>query len=265
MKSEQIKAITEKATEELIAALDAGHSETLNAYLKAIGHFHRYSLHNVMLIASQKPNASHVAGFRTWNQLGRYVKKGEKGIVILAPMLRRKEEKNEEPIESTPSVAGFRAAYVFDVTQTDGKELPAMGTVQGDPRDSTARLQAFAEAQGISLEYSDQIAPARGVSCGGKVVLLSGQTPAEEFSTLTHELAHELLHRGERRSATSKRIRETEAEATAFVVTSAIGLDTGSASSDYIQIWNGNAAVLTESLSFIRQAASLLLEALTDE
>jgi len=96
-------------------------------------------------------------------------------------------------------------------------------------------------------------------------VLLPGQTPAEEFSTLTHELAHELLHRGKRRSATSKRIRETEADATAFVVTSAIGLDTGSASSDYIQIWNGDAAVLTESLSFIRQAASLLLEALTDE
>ncbi len=154
MKSEQIKAITEKATQQLIAALDAGHSETLNAYLKAIGRFHRYSLHNVMLIALQKPNASRVAGFRTWNQLGRYVKKGEKGIVILAPVLRRKEEKDEEPKESTSAVAGFRAAYVFDITQTDGKELPAIGTVQGDPKDSTVRLQAFAKAQGISLEYS---------------------------------------------------------------------------------------------------------------
>jgi antirestriction protein ArdC len=265
MKSEEIKAITEKATQQLIAALDAGHSETLNAYLKAIGRFHRYSLHNAMLIALQKPNASHVAGFRTWNQLGRYVKKGEKGIVILAPVLRRKEEKDEEPTESTSVVAGFRAAYVFDITQTDGKELPALGIVQGDPEDRILQLQALAKAQGISLEYSDQIAPARGVSYGGKVVLLPGQTAAEEFSTLTHELAHELLHRGERRSATSKRIRETEAEATAFVVTSAIGLDTGSASSDYIQIWNGDAAVVTESLSFIRQAASLLLEALTDE
>jgi hypothetical protein len=84
---------------------------------------------------------------------------------------------------------------VFDITQTDGKELPAIGTVQGDPKDCTVRLQAFAKAQGISLEYSDQIAPARGVSYGGKVLLLPGQTPAEEFSTLTHELAHELLHR----------------------------------------------------------------------
>lgn len=265
MKSEQIKSITEKATQQLVASLDAGHSETLNAYLKAIGRFHRYSLHNAMLIALQKPNASHVAGFRTWNEFGRYVKKGEKGIVILAPVLRRKEERNEELTESTSAVAGFRPAYVFDIAQTDGKELPTIGTVQGDPKDCTVRLQAFAKSQGISLEYSDQIAPTRGVSYGGKVVLLLGQTPAEEFSTLTHELAHELLHRGERRSATSQRIRETEAEATAFVVASAIGLDTGSASSDYIQIWNGDAAVLTESLSFIRQAASLLLEALADE
>jgi hypothetical protein len=119
--------------------------------------------------------------------------------------------------------------------------------------------------QGIAVEYADEIAPARGTSYGGRVLLLPGQTPAEEFSTLTHELAHELLHRGGRRSATSKRIRETEAEATAFVVGSAIGLDTGSASSDYIQLWNGDAELLTESLSFIRQAASMMLEALTDE
>ena len=81
MKSEQIKEITERATEQLTAALNAGHSEALTSYLKAIARFHRYSLHNVMLIASQKPNASYVAGFRTWNELGRFVKKGEKGIL----------------------------------------------------------------------------------------------------------------------------------------------------------------------------------------
>jgi len=92
MKSEQIKEITERATEQLTAALNAGHSEALTYYLKAIARFHRYSLHNVMLIASQKPNASYVAGFRTWNELGRFVKKGEKAILILAPIVRRKSE-----------------------------------------------------------------------------------------------------------------------------------------------------------------------------
>lgn len=84
MKPEQIKQIMEKTTEQLVDALNAGHSEALTGYLKAIGRFHRYSFHNVMLIASQRPNASCVAGFQTWNGLGRFVKKGEKGIRILA-------------------------------------------------------------------------------------------------------------------------------------------------------------------------------------
>jgi antirestriction protein ArdC len=265
MKSEQIKEITERATEQLVAALNAGHSEALTGYLKVIGRFHRYSLHNVMLIASQKPNASYVAGFRTWNELGRFVKKGEKGILILAPIVRRKTEIEKDTEEISTSIAGFRAAYVFDVSQTDGKELPQIGTVHGDPQDHAECLRSFASVQGIAVEYSEQIAPARGVSSGGKVTLLPGQSPADEFSTLAHELAHELLHRGDRRTATSRRIRETEAEATAFVVCDAIGLETGSAASDYIQLWNGDAQLLMESLAYIRQAASQMLRALIDE
>src|SRR6266849_10073847 len=96
MKSEQIKEIADKATDQLVATLNAGRSEALTGYLKAIGRFHRYSFHNVLLIASQKPDASYVAGFRTWNQLGRFVKKGEKGILILAPIVRRKSDKEDE-------------------------------------------------------------------------------------------------------------------------------------------------------------------------
>jgi antirestriction protein ArdC len=264
MKSEQIKEIMEKATEQLVAALNAGHSEALTGYLKAIGRFHRYSLHNVLLIASQKPNASYLAGFRTWNGLGRFVKKGEKGILILAPIVRRKPESKDEEQDSPTSVAGFRAAYVFDLSQTDGKELPRIGTVQGDPQECAERLHCFAAAQGIAVEYSEEIAPARGVSTGGKIMLLPGQSQAEEFSTLTHELAHELLHRGNRRAATSRRIRETEAEATAFVVCHAIGLETGSAASDYIQLWQADAQLLTESLGHIREAASQMLFAISD-
>jgi antirestriction protein ArdC len=264
MKSEQIKEITERATEQLVAALKAGQSEALVGYLKAIGRFHRYSLHNVLLIASQKPNASYVAGFRTWNQLGRFVKQGEKGILILAPIVRRKPENQDDREETSPLVMGFRAAYVFDVSQTDGQELPQIGIVQGDPCDRGERLRNFAAAQGIAMEYSEEIAPARGTSNGGRIVLLPGQSPAEEFSTLAHELAHELLHRGDRRANTSRQVRETEAEATAFVVCQAIGLETGSAACDYIQLWNGDAQTLTESLSYIRQAASQMLAALTD-
>lgn len=264
MKAEQIKEITEKATEQLVAALQQGRSEALTAYLKAIGRFHRYSLHNVLLIAMQKPNASYVAGFRTWNELGRFVKKGEKGIMILAPIVRRKAENSEDDEKESSRITGFRAAYVFDVSQTDGQDLPQIGTVQGDPLEFSDGLRKFATAQNIAIEYSQDITPARGTSYGGRIALLPGQSPAEEFSTLVHELAHELLHRGDRRATTSRRIRETEAEATAFVVCNAIGLETGSAAADYIQIWNGDKETLTVSLTYVQKAASQMLVALTD-
>ena len=186
-----------------------------------------------MLIASQKPNATHVAGFQAWHKLGRFVKKGEKGILILAPIIRKKAENNREaePDESSTAV-GFRAAYVFDVSQTDGQPLPEIGSVNGDPREYRERLAKFVADQGIALEYSEDIVPARGTSAAGTVTLLPGQSPAEEFATLAHETAYELMHKAERRSSTTKRIRETEAEAVAFVVCSAIGLETGSASQD---------------------------------
>ena len=124
MKVEQAKQIVSKAIEELSQALERGHSETLRNYLTAIGRFHRYSMRNVMLIASQKPMATHVAGFHTWHKLGRFVKKGEKGILILAPIVRPESpsvRRQTETDESSTAV-GFRAAYVFDIGQTDGQE-----------------------------------------------------------------------------------------------------------------------------------------------
>jgi hypothetical protein len=120
MNSENIKTLTNQAIEQLIAALNEGRTETLTQYLAAIGRFHRYSLRNVMLIASQKPAATHVAGFHAWHKLGRFVKKGEKGIMILAPIVRRKNEIAEQTDTDESSMAvGFRAAYVFDRLSRD--------------------------------------------------------------------------------------------------------------------------------------------------
>ena len=233
MKVEQAKQIASNAVEQLRQALEAGHSERLKEYLAAMARFRRYSWGNIMLIASQKPNATHVAGFHAWHKLGRFVKKGEKGILILAPIIRKKAEGVGATERDESSVAvGFRAAYVFDISQTDGQPLPEIGSVNGDPRDYRERLANFVAGQGIALEYSEEIAPARGTSSGGKITLLPGQCPAEEFATLAHEVAHEMMHRDERRSSTTKRIRETEAEAVAFVVCSAIRLETGSAAQE---------------------------------
>jgi hypothetical protein len=97
---------------------------------------------------------------------------------------------------------------------------------------------------------------------GGKIALLPGQSTAEEFSILVHELAHEMLHKAERRTATTKTVRETEAEAIAFVIGNAIGLNTGRASADYIHLYHGNAALLAESLEVIQKTSAVILAAL---
>src|SRR5580704_9007836 len=109
MNIEQAKQIATKAIEELSHALEAGHSEKLREYLGAMARFHRYSWHNVMLIASQRPLATHIAGFNTWKQLGRFVKKGAKGIMILAPIVRKESKEDVSDEEQTQTAVTFRA------------------------------------------------------------------------------------------------------------------------------------------------------------
>jgi N-terminal domain of anti-restriction factor ArdC len=277
MKLEEVNQRTKEAVDFLVAALESGHSAVLTQYLAAMAKFRNYSFGNIMLIASQKPDASHVAGFRTWHSLGRFVKRGEKGILILAPMVaHRRSRQNQiatdndtqkvgEECKSERQLIGFRAVYVFDISQTAGRELPTLTEVQGDVSGYRERLVKFVETQAIALSYSDEIAPAKGLSHGGKITLLSGMQPAEEFSTLTHEIAHEMLHRGERRALTTKQVRETEAEAVAFMVCQAVGFQTGTASADYIQLWNGDADLLRASLEAVQQTAAVILGAIAPE
>jgi N-terminal domain of anti-restriction factor ArdC len=196
MKLEEIKNKTNEAVSYLVAALESGQSDVLTQYLNAMARFHNYSFGNIMLIARQKPQATNVAGIRTWNSLGRFVKRGEKGILILAPMIgRKKTDSAAEPTtdakESTAQLYGFRAVYVFDVGQTEGKDFPALTEVEGDVSGYRERLVKFVESQNVTLNYSERIAPAKGLSFGGKIILLSGMQPAEEFSTLVHENARD--------------------------------------------------------------------------
>jgi hypothetical protein len=259
MKVEQAKQVASKAIEELSQALERGHSEKMKEYLTAMARFHRYSLYNVMLIASQRPDATRVAGFHKWREFGRFVKKGAKGIFILAPILAKKTAEQDSPEEESARVAvGFRAVYVFDLSDTDGEPLPELGNAQGDPAGYTERLKDFVMQRSIQVEYSDSIYPAQGQCSPGKITLLPGQCPAEEFATLTHEVAHSLLHQQERRAETTKRVRETEAEAVAFVVCEAIGLKANN-SADYIQLYSGDKETLTESLEHVQRASAEIL------
>src|SRR6201996_9466208 len=184
----------------LIEQLEAGHSEALTNYLTAMSRFHNYSFGNVLEIARQMPTATRVAGFWAWKNMGRSVKAGQKGIRILAPIVgvrRKKDSEAQKDIikQNERVLVGFRNAYVFDISQTDGVDLPTMHEVSGDPGDNIDRLAAFLKGKGIQLVYNEKIAPALGMSYGGRIALLPGQSKAEEFSTLVHESAHELLHK----------------------------------------------------------------------
>jgi hypothetical protein len=265
MKLEEVNLKTKEAVDYLVQSLESGQSAVLTQYLGAMAKFRKYSFGNIMLIARQKPEATHVAGYRTWTSLGRFVRRGEKGIFILAPMVgdkRNKDkngEQNTDAKESQRTLYGFRGAYVFDISQTEGKELPILTEVNGDVSGYRERLFKFVETQSVELSFSERIAPAKGLSHGGKITLLSGMQPAEEFSTLVHEIAHEMLHRGDRRALTTKQVRETEADAVAFVVCQSVGLQNGTASQDYIQLWHGDANLLRESLEAVQQTAAVIL------
>jgi N-terminal domain of anti-restriction factor ArdC len=221
MNTDQAKQLAENALHALIEALEKGQSEALRNYLAAMGRFHKYSFGNCLFIASQKPDATHVAGFHGWLKLRRFVRKGEKGVVILAPMVGRKSADQAEVAETEQTrVFGFRAAHVFDVSQTEGEPLPEFAETEGDPQDFTQRLKGLTAERGITLDYSEKIAPAKGVSAGGAITLLPGMAPAEEFAVMVHELAHERLHSGARRTETAKTVRETGAPASGSLTSS---------------------------------------------
>jgi len=267
--AEKARQAVDGALAELVAALEAGKSDALKAYLSAVAKFHRYSFSNCMLIASQRPDASRVAGFKAWRKLGRFVRKGERGIVIIAPIVRKRLDGEQADPEARDGykMAGFRAAYVFDIGQTDGEDLPDLGRATGEPGEHLAALETFIRGRGIDLGYVDsgEIGGALGVSKGGSIRIAHGQSEAERFAALAHEMAHELLHKVEDRKNLSKAQKETEAEAVAYAVGQAAGLVNEGASADYIQLWDGSAEVLAQILQRIRDAAAEILDGLDIE
>jgi len=268
MRNENIRRLVDGATADLMSALERGQSERLTEYLAAMGRFHEYSLGNALLIAVQRPDARRVAGYRTWRSLGRQVRQGEKGILIVAPIVKRgaRTKGGDESVESRENeeeeVVAFRGAYVFDINQTEGRPFVEFARVEGNPRHHLQRLRTLIRSHGIDLAYSDSLGSADGLSCGGRILIRSGLGPAEEFSVLVHELAHEMLHKeGQAEQKTSRKTREVEAEAVAFVVSQAVGLECNTAASDYIQLYDGKKETLMASLERIRATAGELIKA----
>jgi hypothetical protein len=184
--------------------------------------------------------------------------------MIFAPLVRRTVDAGACGVETEhESLVGFRAAVVFDVADTAGNPLPSLTRFEGNPGGYLERLKSLVTESGCALEYSKEILPAHGQCSAGKIIVLPDLAPAEEFHVLTHEVAHSRLHFSARRAETTKCIRETEAEAVAFVVGQAIGLRTNSASWDYVKLYNGDKDTLAQSLQHIQHVSTEILSGIT--
>jgi len=262
-KRQELYADLKRTVETLANETDtARQSELFCDYLRCASLFHNYSWGNQMMIWTQRPTATRVAGYHTWRKMGRHVKQGQKGIAIFAPMvLERKEAADPDGLVTLEKEqVWFRVVYVFDVAQTEGQPLPDLPTgCAGDPGDLEQRLCAFATSKGIRVETGDT-GDAKGYAeqKGTHIVLSRAVGAAERAAVLVHELAHCLLHFGESHRPNLKQ-RELGAEATAYTVAHHFGLELQS--NFYLASYGVKAADLLESLAIIQQTAHQIIDA----
>lgn len=223
---------------ESIAALVSG--EDWQSALDVAARFHRYSPSNCFLILCQRPDATRVAGYRKWQEFGRQVRKGEKAIRIFAPIMVRKTDEDSD--EGTKrQLVGFRLAPVFDISQTEGDDLPDIDrpvTLDGDaPGLLWDALAEQVSAAGFTLERGDT-EPANGwTNHATKTVRVSDTLDgAQACKTLAHELAHALLH-ADHGLAFCRGIAEVEAESVAYLVMKMAGVTSDGYSFPYIAGW----------------------------
>lgn len=262
-KAKALRQTIDDRVEQLAKAVDdVRASELFREYLNMQSRFHRYSWHNAMLIMSQKPDAERVAGFKTWQTMGRHVRKGERGIMIFAPRPWKHTDTDDAGNDTERQGVTFRPVYVFDVSQTDGEPLPEIDVPDVDTAADTllASLGRVASKRGIAVNYTSLEPGYFGVSKGGSIDIAKDHATGQQAKTLAHELAHESLHKGEKRQGLTRSAAELEAESVAYVVCRHFSLDTEVRSSAYIALWDGNAKALRESLERIATTARDIID-----
>ena len=288
---QKVQEITEKLEQGIKELFE---SEKYKTYLNTMSKFHNYSFNNTMLIAMQKPDATLVAGFKAWQKnFDRHVKKGEKGIRILAPApYKIKEEqekldpvtgeimldKNGMPIteEVEIKIPAFRVVPVFDVSQTDGKELPDIGVNEllGSVEDYEDFMQALTEVSPVPITYEDIDGDAKGYfrTTDHRIAIQEGMSQSQTVKTAIHEVAHAKLHDREQNQDIDaildkdRNTKEVEAESVAYTVCQHFGIDTSDYSFGYIAGWSSDRDMkeLKSSLDTIRKTASELITGIED-
>lgn len=234
------QAKTELLSQLTQGVLDLTSSTAWATWLQSSRRFHRYSFQNQVLILRQRPDATWVAGYRSWLRLGRQVRQGERAIRILAPCLAVREVAQGED-RVPPTVLGFRVARVFDLRQTDGVELPQpVRTLTGEA--SGAELAGLAQ-RALELDFQVQFTSLWGSRNGDcshalhRIRVQENLPPAHQLKTLAHELGHAVLHGPAFQG--SRALAELEAESVAYLVCQELGVDSSDYSFGYVATWSG--------------------------
>ncbi len=285
--SDKVKEITDRLEQGIKELFD---SERYKEYLRVMSKFHNYSFNNTLLIAMQKPDASLIAGFNTWkNNFGRNVIKGEKGIRILAPSpykIKHEVEKKDpqtgktvigkdgKPITEIEEVkiAAYKVVYVFDVSQTEGRELPSIGVnaLTGDIEQYGDFFSALEKTSPVPITFEKIEGNAHGYYhlIDKRIAIDKGMSERQNLKTAIHEIAHAKLHDIDFYAAQKKlagtpdrRTREVQAESIAYTVCQHYGLDTSDYSFSYIVTWSSGRelAELKSSLETIRTTAAEII------
>lgn len=273
-------ATTERAAE-LLKQLDdqvtaLTDSDGWKRNLAMQGRLHKYSFGNVLLIGSQMPDATYVAGYKAWLELGRFVRKGEHGLKILVPYVFKKDKASDDSEEAADTYVRFGVGHVFDISQTDGEEITTWQYAQGDDATAAAglaKLETYAQSLGYTIDRSAEPGTVRG-HCDHKakrIVLEAELDVVNQASVLAHELAHALLHDGITDYTANRGLYEVEAESVAYVVVTGLGLNADSCSLPYVASWStrttdGDAGKAVRALGErVHKTAATLLTAVEKE
>lgn len=290
-KSADAAAKREEELQQTLQRLEEGVEEIFTSgkymeYLTVMSHFHNYSFNNCMLIAWQRPDATLVAGYRAWqDKFGRHVKKGERGIRILSPIVvKGKLPEDEQHDTGDPDaekaeakrLVGFRLATVFDVSQTEGRDLPSMGVdeLQGDVGEFETVMDAIRKISKYPISFEEISGGAKGFFSHAdpkRIVIQEGMPQAQTLKTAVHELAHSVMHDFEpedkSRPLPDRNTREVQAESVAFVVSNWLGLDTSDYSFGYIASWSSGKEIseLRASLDDVRLASHGIIDGIEEQ
>ena len=290
--AQQVREITDKLEQGLKELFE---SERFKEYLKTMSKFYNYSFNNTLLIAMQKPDATLIAGYTAWQRnFDRHVMKGEKGIKILAPAPYKVQEEREKldpatqkpvldkdgkPVTETVEVTrpAFKVVSVFDVSQTDGKELPdiAVDELTGSVENYAAFFDALKELSPVPIAFENITDGAKGYfsHVENRIAIQEGMSEIQTIKTAIHEIAHAKLHAvtpGEKVAPEDKkdrRTKEVEAESVAYTVCQRYGIETSDYSFGYIAGWSSDKETkeLKGSLETIRKTAAEMITGIDEK